>query len=65
MSTKDSIYGLFSPKKLNPNLLLVVLAIVVITVVLVFYGRHSKITVARVVSIETNIPHSDPDSSSK
>jgi hypothetical protein len=65
MSTKDSIYGLLSPKKLNPNLLLIVVAVVIIVVVLVFYGRHSKISVARVVSIETNIPQSGGDSSSR
>lgn len=62
MSTKDNIYGLFSPKKLNPNLITIGLIIVVIAAIFVYSGRHNKITVTKDFSIETNIPPPSKDS---
>jgi hypothetical protein len=44
MPSKDSIYGLFSPKKLNPNLIVIGIIIVILTIILVYSGRHSRIT---------------------
>jgi hypothetical protein len=63
MSTKDNIYGLFSPKKLNPNIIVVGVVFVIITIILVYSGRHNKVTVIKAVSIETNIPQSGTDTS--
>ena len=63
MATKESLYGLLSPKKLNPNLIAVVVTIVVLTLILVFSGHHSRIIVTKVVSIETNIPAPMADTS--
>jgi hypothetical protein len=63
MAAKQNIYGLLGPKKLNPNLIAVGAIIVILTIILVYSGRHSKITVTRVVTIETNIPPPKSDSS--
>lgn len=60
MPAKESIYGLLGPKKLNPNIIVIGVVFIIITLILVFSGRHSRITVSKVVSIEANIP---PDSS--
>jgi hypothetical protein len=56
MPAKESIYGLLGPKKLNPNLIAAGAIVIILTIILVFSGRHSKIVVTKVVSIETNIP---------
>lgn len=61
MSTKDNIYGLLSPKKLNPNIIVIGAILVVLTLILVYSGRHNKIVINKAVSIETNIPQSSPD----
>jgi len=59
MSTKENIYGLLGPKKLNPNLIVLGAVLVIVTVILVYSGRHNKIKVTKAVSIETNIPAGD------
>ena len=56
MPAKENIYGLLSPRKLNPNVIVIGAVFIIITLILVFSGRHSKITVSKVVSIEANIP---------
>ena len=58
MATKENIYGLLGPKKLNPNLVAAGIIIILLTIILVYSGRHSKITITKAVSIETNIPQS-------
>lgn len=65
MPSKDSIYGLFSPIKLNPNLVVIGIIIVILTMKLVYSGRHSKIIFFHFVTIETSIPQLQTDSSSK
>ena len=42
MATKGNIYGLFSPKKLNPNIIVVGAIFVILTIILVYSGRHNK-----------------------
>ena len=61
MPSKESIYGLLSPKKLNPNLIVIICGILLLTIILVYTGRHNKVTLYK-MSIETNIPP-PPDSS--
>jgi hypothetical protein len=63
MSSKESIYGLLGPKKVNPNLIVIMAALVILAIILVYSGRHSKITFNKVWTIETNIPSSVADSS--
>jgi|HubBroStandDraft_3_1064219.scaffolds.fasta_scaffold244568_2 hypothetical protein len=65
MAAKEGIYGLPSPKKLNPNLIAVGFIIVILTIILVYSGRHSRIAVSKFISIETNIPSAQTDSSAK
>lgn len=60
---KENIYGLIGPKKLNPNLIVIGVVLIIVTIILVYSGKHSKITFIRAVSIETNIPISGGDSS--
>jgi len=61
--SKQNIYGLFGPKKLNPNLIVVGVVLVILTIILVYSGRHSKIMLTKYISIETNIPISIRNSS--
>ena len=56
MPAKESIYGLLGPKKLNPNVIVIGAVFIVIILILVFSGRHNRVTVSNGVSIETNIP---------
>jgi hypothetical protein len=63
MPSKENIYGLLSPKKLNPNIIAIGIILVILTTILVYSGRHNKITVTKTVSIETNIPQPSTDTS--
>ena len=65
MPAKENIYGLLGPKKLNPNLIAIGAIFIVLVLILVFSGRHSRITVSKVVSIETNIPAADSSKAAK
>jgi hypothetical protein len=55
MPSKQSFYGLFSPKKLNPNLIAIICGILFLAAILVYTGRHNKVRIYN-MSIETNIP---------
>ena len=46
---------------LNPNLVLIGAVIVILTVIVVYSGRHTKITISKGVSIEANIPSNNQD----
>lgn len=63
MPAKESLYGLLGPKKLNPNLVVIGAVIVILTIIVVYSGRHTKITIAKGVSIEANIPPTAEDTS--
>jgi hypothetical protein len=65
MPAKENIYGLLGPKKLNPNLIAIGAILVTVVLILVYSGRHSRITISKVVSIETNIPANDSSKSNK
>ena len=63
MPAKESLYGLLGPKKLNPNLVVIGAVIVILTIIVVYSGRHTKITISKGVSIEANIPPTAEDTS--
>ena len=65
MPAKESIYGLLGPKKLNPNVIVIGVVFIVIILILVFSGRHNRVTVSNGVSIETNIPSDSSKRSEK
>lgn len=62
MAANGIIYGLFGPEKLNPNLVIVSLTIIAVTLILLYSGRHTRITLPNGISFETNIPDA-PDNS--
>lgn len=53
MSSRKNIYGLFDPKRLNPNIVAIVLGIVVITLIVVFSNKHIKMSFSNWWQIET------------
>jgi hypothetical protein len=63
MSAKKNDYGQSGSKKLNPNLIVKGIVLVLVISILVYSGRHSKIEIIKTISIETNIPTSNGDSS--
>ena len=56
MSPKPIHYGLRDSRKPNPNLIIIMVTLVILAIILVFSGRHSRITFNKVWSIEANIP---------
>ena len=65
MPEKESIYGLLSPKRLNPNLVAIGAFLLILVLILVLSGRYSRITLTKSVSIETNLPTKDSVKSDK
>ena len=62
MPSPKNVYGLFDPKKLNPNIVAIVLGIVIITLIVVFSNKHIKMSFSNWWQIEA-IPTPPPDSS--
>ena len=55
MPSPKNIYGLFDPRRSNPNVTAVLIAFLATIAILVLTGRHSKISLYK-LDIETNIP---------
>ncbi|MBN9382790.1 MAG: hypothetical protein J0H74_18640 [Chitinophagaceae bacterium] len=62
MSSRKNIYGLLDPKRLNPNIVAIVVGIVIITIIVVFSNKHIKMSFSNWWQIEA-IPTPPTDSS--
>jgi len=65
MPSPKNVYGLFDPKKLNPNIVAIVAGVVVVTGIVVYSNRHIKMSFKDWWQIETFPPASHDSSTNK